>query len=103
MRQNIVVLFVVSQFVSIGMWLERFVIIPVSLYNTHLPSAQKVYTPTVWDFAMFFGTIGFFLMMMMLFVRGLPFINMFEMKDLLHRIGHKPELKEAALPAGGGE
>lgn len=105
-RQNLVVLFVVSQFVSIGMWLERFVIIPVSLYNTHLPSAQKTYYPTIWDFGMFLGTIGLFLFMMFLFVRFLPIINMFEMKDLLYKMNTQARLKneaKAETRTGAGE
>ena len=46
---------------------------------------------------MFLGTIGFFVMMMFLFVRFIPMINMFEMKELLHRqeAGHD----HAAEPA----
>ena len=43
---------------------------------------------------MFFGTIGFFIFMMFLFVRFLPAINIFEIKDLWHRTKH--ERKKAA-------
>jgi len=68
------------------MWLERFVIIPISLTNNYLTSSNKPYYPTFWDFAMFFGTIGFFTMLMMLFLRFLPAINIFEMKDLVHKV-----------------
>jgi molybdopterin-containing oxidoreductase family membrane subunit len=86
LRQNLVVVWIVAFVVNVGMWLERFVIIPVSLTNNYLPSSNKMYYPTFWDFGMFFGTIGFFFFMMFLFVRFLPIINMFEVKDLWHRI-----------------
>ena len=85
-RRNHTVLFIVCQFVGLGMWLERFVIIPMSLTANYLPSANRMYYPTVWDFSMFLGTIGFFIMMMFLFIRFLPVINIFEMKDLLFKL-----------------
>ncbi len=89
-RKNLVVVMIVCQFVSVGMWLERFVIIPMSLTANYLPSANRMYYPTVWDFAMFGGTIGFFIMMMFLFIRFMPVINIFEVKDLLYKmLGHK--------------
>jgi Ni/Fe-hydrogenase subunit HybB-like protein len=90
-RKNIFWLMFISQLVSIGMWLERFVIIPMSLTNNYLPSSDKPYYPSTWDFAMFAGTIGFFIFLMMLFIRFLPVINMFEVKDLLYKMGGKKE------------
>jgi len=88
-RQNLWVVMIVCQFVSVGMWLERFVIIPMSLTANYLPSANRMYYPTFWDFAMFAGTIGFFLTLMSLFIRFMPVINIFEVKDLLYKmLGH---------------
>jgi Ni/Fe-hydrogenase subunit HybB-like protein len=85
MRYNTTVLFLVSQAVSIGMWLERFVIIPVSLHRDYLPSAWGMYIPTIWDIAFFAGTIGLFITLMFLFIRFVPVINIFEMKDMLYK------------------
>lgn len=87
-RQNLTALWIISQFVSIGMWLERFVIIPMSLHRDYVPSSWGMYYPTMWDWMMFIGTIGFFVFMMMLFVRFIPMINIFEVKDLLLKINH---------------
>jgi len=90
LRTNLNFLWVICQFVGVGMWLERFVIIPMSLTAEYLPAMNKMYYPTVWDFAMFGGTIGFFIFLMFLFIRFLPVINLFEMKDLLYKMtGHK--------------
>lgn len=88
-RSNLTVLFMISIGVSIGMWLERYVIIPISLSRDYLPSSFGYYTPTFWDYSLFAGTIGFFIFMMFLFIRFLPSINMFEMKELLHHELHK--------------
>jgi molybdopterin-containing oxidoreductase family membrane subunit len=81
-RLSPLALWVMSMFVNVGMWLERFVIIPMSLHRDFLPGSWGMYVPTFWDFSTFFGTIGFFLAMMFLFVRVLPAIAMFEMKTL---------------------
>ncbi len=70
------------------MWFERYVIIPISLTRDYVPGAFGFYSPTLWDFAMFVGTIGLFLFLMFLFIRFLPLINIFEMKELLHQIEH---------------
>ena len=82
-RRNIPTVFIVAQIVGVGMWLERFIIIPVSLHRDFLPSSWGFYVPTIWDVAMYLGTIGLFLTMMFLFIRFVPIINIFEMKDLL--------------------
>jgi molybdopterin-containing oxidoreductase family membrane subunit len=88
-RRNLGILMFVSIAISVGMWLERFVIIPMSLHHDYLPSSWGMYYPTKWDFMMFGGTIGFFFFMMFLFIRFVPAINIFEMKDLLHRLQHE--------------
>lgn len=85
MRRTIPVIYAVCIIISIGMWLERFVIIPMSLTRNYLPASDRMYYPTIVDFAMFFGTIGLFFFLMWLFIRFLPVINMFEMKDLLFK------------------
>lgn len=103
-RRNLVVVWLVSMSVTIGMWLERFVIIPMSLMRNYLPSSDKPYYPTIWDFGMFAGTIGFFFLLMFLFIRFLPVINIFEMKDLFVRLGGgKTATSEPATEVVGGE
>jgi Ni/Fe-hydrogenase subunit HybB-like protein len=82
-RDNIALLFILSLFVNVGMWLERFIIIVTSLHRDFLPSSWDMYAPTRWDFAMFTGTIGLFLSLFFLFIRFLPAIAMFEMRTLV--------------------
>ncbi len=85
-RRHVITLFIVSMFINVGMWLERFVIIPMSLTRDFLPSSWGYYTPTEWDWSMFLGTIGLFLFLMFMFIKFVPMINIFEMKDLLHKL-----------------
>jgi Ni/Fe-hydrogenase subunit HybB-like protein len=77
------ILWILSIVVNIGMWLERFVIVVTSLHRDFLPSSWGMYAPTIWDFAVFFGTIGLFLFMIFLFIRVLPMITIFELRMLL--------------------
>jgi molybdopterin-containing oxidoreductase family membrane subunit len=82
-RQSLSALFVISIIVSIGMWLERFIIIPVSLSRDFLPSSWGMYYPTFWDWSTFVGTLGLFIMLLFLFIRLLPMISIFEVRTLL--------------------
>ena len=82
-RDNVWLLFVLSLFVNVGMWLERFIIIVTSLHRDFLPSSWAMYAPTRWDFAMFTGTIGLFLSLFFLFIRFLPALAMFEMRTIV--------------------
>jgi molybdopterin-containing oxidoreductase family membrane subunit len=82
-RTNVAVLFVMSLVINIGMWLERFVIVVISLARDFVPSAWGRYTPTIWDWATFLGTLGFFTMLLFLFVRALPAISIAEMRELV--------------------
>jgi Ni/Fe-hydrogenase subunit HybB-like protein len=82
-RTSVGWLFAVAMVVNVGMWLERFVIVVTSLHRDFLPSSWGFYTPTFWDFATFFGTIGLFLTLFFLFIRVLPAISIFEMRTLV--------------------
>ena len=81
-------LFVVSMFINVGMWLERFIIVVVSLHREYMPSSWDMYYPTIWDWATYAGTIGFFLFAFFLFVRVWPLIAVHEIRTLLP-IGNK--------------
>ncbi len=90
-RRNIPALFVMSLIINMGMWLERFVIVVISLTRDFMPSAWGRYSPTVWDYATFVGTLGLFTMLIFLFVRGLPAIAISEMRELVHQDSHGSE------------
>ena len=88
MRTNIPVLFIVSLIVSVGMFLERFVIIVTSLHREFIPARWGMYYPTVWDWSTYAGTFGLFFTLFLLFCRFLPVIAIAEMKELLHHQSH---------------
>jgi len=76
-------LWIISFIVLVGMWLERFIIVVVSLSRDFLTSSWGMHYPTKWDWMTYLGTIGLFLTAMFLFVRILPMISMFELRTLL--------------------
>ena len=88
MRKSVAAIFLVALSVDVGMWLERFVIVVVSLHRDFLPSSWGMYYPSIWDWATFAGSIAMFVTLFLLFFRLLPPISMFEMKEILH----KPEV-----------
>jgi molybdopterin-containing oxidoreductase family membrane subunit len=90
-RTNVAALFVIALSVNIGMWLERYVIVVVSLSRDFMPSAWGTYSGTVWDWGVFVGSIGLFLALMFIFVRLLPMISIFEMRGLLQEERAKDE------------
>jgi Ni/Fe-hydrogenase subunit HybB-like protein len=92
-RRSPLALWLLALVVSIGMWLERFVIIVTSLHRDFLPSSWGMYSGTFWDWSLFLGTIGFFLALVFLFIRFLPMISIFEMRTLV------PEAEVAGEPA----
>ena len=91
-RRSPFLLFLVSLVVNVGMWLERFVIIVVSLHREFTPSKWDMYYPTRWDWATYIGTIGLFLTLFYLFIRFLPMISIVEVRALVH----ETEKEEAA-------
>ena len=83
LRRSIPFMFVVSIFVNIGMWFERFVIVASSLHRDYLPSAWFYFKPTFVDMGIFAGSFGLFFTMVLLFARTLPVIATSEVKAVL--------------------
>jgi Ni/Fe-hydrogenase subunit HybB-like protein len=73
---------IVSIFINIGMWTERFVIIAVSLTRDFLPSAWRHYAPTWVDWSLLFGTLALFGTLFLLFLRFIPAVSASEVKEL---------------------
>ena len=90
LRTNPLVLFVVAMFINVGMWLERFIIVVTSLHRDFMPSSWDMYHGTFWDWITYIGTIGMFIALFFMFIRGLPMISIHEVRTLLP-IGRKKD------------
>jgi molybdopterin-containing oxidoreductase family membrane subunit len=93
LRRSLVATFIISIFVNIGMWFERFVIIVTSLHRDFIPSSWVMYTPTITEFSILAGSFGLFFFLYFLFAKFLPTINIFEIKSILP-VTHDPEEAE---------
>ena len=83
LRRSPLFLFIISIFVNIGMWFERFVITVTSLHADFSPGAWGYFTPTIWDMLTFLGSFGLFFTLFCLFLRFLPMIALAEVKTVL--------------------
>jgi Ni/Fe-hydrogenase subunit HybB-like protein len=83
-RRSIPLMFVVSIFVNIGMWFERFVITITSLHRDFLPSNWGMWVPTLYDFGALFGSFGLFFTLFLVYIRLLPAISIAEVKPVLY-------------------
>ena len=81
-RTNMLLVFIISIIVNIGMWFERFVIITTSLHRDYLPSSWVMYSPTWVEVATFIGSFGLFFTLFLLFIRFLPAIALSEVKSV---------------------
>ena len=82
-RRNTALVWVLSIFVNVGMWFERFVIIVTSLARDFVPSSWGYYSPSVVEIFTFFGTFGVFSVLFLLFIRFLPVMPMAEIKAVM--------------------
>src|SRR5207248_2332872 len=98
-RRNVWLLWLISIVVNIGMWLERYVIIVVSLHREFVPAAWGMFRATFWDYGMYWGTIGLFFMLLFLFIRFLPVISIAEMRELVQETQQREPTGEPAASA----
>lgn len=89
-RRSIPAMFIISIFVNIGMWFERFVITVTSLHHDFLPANWGNYAWSIYDTAILVGSFGMFLTLFLLYLRLFPAISIAEVKPVLH-VGHDSE------------
>lgn len=87
LRTSLVMTFILSIIVNIGMWFERFVIIVTSLHRDYIPSNWTMFHPTWVDIGVYLGTIGLFFVLFLLFTRFFPVLALNELKSILKSSG----------------
>ncbi len=93
-RKNVTIVFIISLIINLGMWFERYVIVVTSLSKTWLPSTWHSYYPTATEVAIYTGTIGFFILGILVFLRFLPIMAVSELKGVLKETSIVPENNE---------
>ena len=82
-RRSIMSVFIIAVVINTGMWLERILIVWNTLSHGYVPSMWRLYIPTVWDWLITFGSLGFFIFLFLIFVRLVPAVSMHEVRDLV--------------------
>jgi Ni/Fe-hydrogenase subunit HybB-like protein len=100
-RTSIWTMWIASILINIGMWLERFIIIVVSLHRDFLPSSWAMYRPTWVDISIYVGTLGLFGTLFLLFLRFVPAVAASEVKELRHEL-HEAAARQAEAEAAAG-
>ncbi len=117
LRRSIPFMFVISIFVNIGMWFERFVITVTSLHRDYLPSSWDYYSPTVVDLLTLVGSFGLFFTLFLLFLRFFPMVAVSEVKAIMPQsdphfynhsgdgqmVSHEVVVNDGDSAEGGGE
>jgi Ni/Fe-hydrogenase subunit HybB-like protein len=90
LRRNPTWLWILSIFINLGMWFERFVIIVPGLSHEYEPWQWTSYVPTFVDYSILIGSFGWFFMWFLLFIRQLPVLAISEIKEIV-----PPKLKRS--------
>jgi molybdopterin-containing oxidoreductase family membrane subunit len=98
-RKNLTIAFVISLFINLGMWYERFNIIVTSLSRSYLPSTWVEYHPSFIEVGIYVGTMGMFIAAVLLFFRYIPMIAIHEVKSVLKH----NELEHGMIEPNTGE
>jgi molybdopterin-containing oxidoreductase family membrane subunit len=105
-RTNIPIMFILTIFMNIGMWFERFVIV-ISLHADFLPSSWGYYRPTWVDIWTYVGTFGLFGTFFLLFLKYLPQLAIAEVKGVMPvaspHYGEHHDTPPAALGTAGAK
>ena len=79
----------VSVFVNIGMWFERYVIIISSLSREYVPAVWGTYTISWAELGIVGGSFAFFSMFFLIFLKLFPIVAIAEMKEIaIHDKAH---------------
>ncbi len=107
-RRNIAITFIMSIFINIGMWFERFVIIVISLSRDFMPASWATYSPTWVEIGIFVGTMGIFMTLFLIFIKVAPVVAIAEVKSILKSQGDQylaaqaeEDKRERELGTGG--
>ena len=84
-RRSLPLMFLLALGAQLGMWLERYVIVITSTHKDYMPGAWDTVTPSAWDWLTYAGSIGVFVVLLLLFIKLMPAISMHDMREMLHR------------------
>ncbi|MBA4181115.1 MAG: polysulfide reductase [Anaerolinea sp.] len=104
--RNVAGVLVAAVFVDIAMWLERYIIVVATLRVPQMPyNDLATYAPTWVEVAITAGAFALFAFLIMVFVKIVPVISIWEVSEQLEQEQGQPAIDAlpfpAAQPAGG--
>jgi molybdopterin-containing oxidoreductase family membrane subunit len=84
-RRSLLVLIPVAIAINVGMWLERILIVWNTLSHGYMPSLWRSFHFTFWDWSFLIAPLGFFAFLFLIFVRLVPSVSMFDVRELAHK------------------
>ncbi len=88
LRRHLPTMFVVSLFLNLGMWLERWMIVTPTLSFSYHPFAWDIMWPSMVQWAIVFGSFGWFGLLFLIFVKVFPSVSMYEVKEMVFHRRH---------------
>jgi len=67
------------------MWLERILIVWNTLSHGYMPSLWRTFHFTFWDWSFLVAPLGLFAFLFLIFMRLVPRISMFDVRELAHQ------------------
>ena len=80
-RRTPAYMFIACIFIIIGMWLERYLIVPNALSRKFLPFMWHDYSPTWVEASITAGALFFFITMFLIYIKIAPVISIYEIKE----------------------
>ncbi|CCD90800.1 Polysulphide reductase NrfD [Bradyrhizobium sp. ORS 375] len=87
LRRSLPVLLAIAIAINVGMWLERILIVWNTLSHGYMPSLWRSFHFTFWDWSFLIAPLGLFALLFLVFVRLVPAVSMFDMRELAHEEG----------------
>jgi Ni/Fe-hydrogenase subunit HybB-like protein len=100
LRRSMPTMFVVSLLLNLGMFFERWMIVAPTLSMSHSPHQWDIMYGSIIEWAIVFGSFGWFGILFLGFVKIFPSVSMYEVKEMVY---HRRRLvnEEAASKAHG--
>jgi len=80
-RRNPLLMFIITTIINVGMYAERFTIIPMVMAHQRFPFDWGEYTPRPVEISIAFGTLCLFLFLYLLMSRLIPLVPVWEVQE----------------------
>jgi len=74
------VVFIVGLLINVGMYIERYIIVPISLTINRQPFTWRLYQPGI-EIPLSIGTLAFFILLYMLASKFIPLVPVWEVQE----------------------